>query len=177
MDPGGSVWEKGAIGNLIRGIGLDGNPEIASNSAEATPARPNLQSELNSESKFNSNSNSKTPYKINTYSEIRGAGNPKVPSELEINSQLPERPNSNLNSESRFPFNSRDEQTQINSRSQPHPHGYFYARGKTAKELATERELRVGQGPVCGPKGVKPEILERVRQRDAAARAAGGKGK
>ena len=39
---------------------------------------------------------------------------------------------------------------------------------KTAKELAVERELRVGQGPVCGPARVRPEVLERIRRRDAA---------
>jgi hypothetical protein len=36
------------------------------------------------------------------------------------------------------------------------------------KELALQRELRVGAGPVCGPIPVKPEVLERIRQRDAA---------
>ena len=30
----------------------------------------------------------------------------------------------------------------------------------SAKELAVLRELRVGQGPVCGPCGVKAEVLE-----------------
>jgi hypothetical protein len=35
------------------------------------------------------------------------------------------------------------------------------------KELALQRELRVGAGPVCGPMPVKPEVLERIRQRDA----------
>jgi hypothetical protein len=39
---------------------------------------------------------------------------------------------------------------------------------KSAKELATARELRVGQGPVCGPARVRPEVLERVRRREAA---------
>jgi hypothetical protein len=38
----------------------------------------------------------------------------------------------------------------------------------SAKELAVARELRVGQGPVCGPARVRPEVLERVRRRDAA---------
>ncbi len=38
----------------------------------------------------------------------------------------------------------------------------------SAKELAVERELRVGQGPVCSPAGVKPEVLERIRRREAA---------
>jgi hypothetical protein len=41
-------------------------------------------------------------------------------------------------------------------------------RGMSAKELATERELRVGQGPVCSPKGVKPEVIERDRLRQLA---------
>jgi hypothetical protein len=36
------------------------------------------------------------------------------------------------------------------------------------KELAVERELRVGAGPVCGPARVKPEVLERIRRREAA---------
>jgi hypothetical protein len=39
---------------------------------------------------------------------------------------------------------------------------------KSAKELAVARELRVGQGPVCGPARVRPEVLERVRRREAA---------
>jgi hypothetical protein len=33
------------------------------------------------------------------------------------------------------------------------------------------RELRVGQGPVCGPGRVRAEVLERVRKRDAAIAA------
>lgn len=47
-------------------------------------------------------------------------------------------------------------------------------RRMSAKELAVARELRVGQGPVCGPRGVKPEVLERDRLRElerALARA------
>jgi hypothetical protein len=38
------------------------------------------------------------------------------------------------------------------------------------RALAVERELRVGQGPVCGPARVRPEALERARKRDAARR-------
>jgi hypothetical protein len=43
-----------------------------------------------------------------------------------------------------------------------------YAQGMSAKEIATLRELRVGQGPVCGPCGVRQEVLERDRRRQAA---------
>jgi hypothetical protein len=43
-----------------------------------------------------------------------------------------------------------------------------YAERKSARELAVERELRVGQGPVCGPAPVKAEVIERDRRRLAA---------
>jgi hypothetical protein len=36
------------------------------------------------------------------------------------------------------------------------------------KGVAVARELFVGQGPVCGPARVKPEVLERIRRREAA---------
>jgi hypothetical protein len=42
------------------------------------------------------------------------------------------------------------------------------SKAMSAKELAVARELRVGQGPVCGPGRVRPEVLERVRRREAA---------
>ena len=41
----------------------------------------------------------------------------------------------------------------------------------SARELALARELQVGQGPVCGPARVRPEVLERVRRREAARAA------
>jgi len=57
-----------------------------------------------------------------------------------------------------------------NSSSQPNAPRYsgFNSNSMSGKELAVWRELRVGQGPVCGPAGVKPEVLERIRRREAA---------
>jgi hypothetical protein len=43
-----------------------------------------------------------------------------------------------------------------------------YGERKSARELAAEKELRVGQGPVCGPGPVKAEVIERDRRRLAA---------
>jgi hypothetical protein len=43
-----------------------------------------------------------------------------------------------------------------------------YVERKSARELAVEKELRVGQGPVCGPAPVKAEVIERDRRRLAA---------
>jgi hypothetical protein len=45
------------------------------------------------------------------------------------------------------------------------------AQAMSPKDLAVARELRVGQGPVSGPAKVKPEVLERIRQREAARAA------
>lgn len=42
--------------------------------------------------------------------------------------------------------------------------------GLSAKELAVARELRVGQGPVCDPAGIRPEVIERARRRDQEQR-------
>ena len=42
------------------------------------------------------------------------------------------------------------------------------SKAMSPRELALARELRVGQGPVCGPARVRPEVLERVRKREAA---------
>jgi hypothetical protein len=56
----------------------------------------------------------------------------------------------------------------------PNPSSYRFNSNSTAsnpisgRELAVQRELRVGQGPVCGPARVREEILERMRRRDAA---------
>ncbi len=44
----------------------------------------------------------------------------------------------------------------------------FDPRGMSAKEIALQKELRVGQGPVCWPGGVSKEVLERDRLRQLA---------
>ena len=44
----------------------------------------------------------------------------------------------------------------------------FSSERLSARELAVQRELRVGQGPVCAPGSVKKEVIERDRQRLAA---------
>ena len=69
---------------------------------------------------------------------------------------------------------SRDPRSSLQGDARRDSHVYVYPRAMSAKELALERELRVGQGPVCGPGGVKPEVLERIRQRELARKAARG---
>lgn len=44
----------------------------------------------------------------------------------------------------------------------------FSSERLSARDLAVQRELRVGQGPVCAPGSVKKEVIERDRQRLAA---------
>jgi hypothetical protein len=38
----------------------------------------------------------------------------------------------------------------------------------SAREIAVQKELRVGAGPVCGPVRIRPEVLERIRLREEA---------
>jgi hypothetical protein len=59
----------------------------------------------------------------------------------------------------------------LNSNPIPQPAPRFYSERTSARELAVQRELRVGQGPLCGPGRVKAEVLERDRLRQAVQRA------
>jgi len=83
--------------------------------------------------------------------------------------------NSNSNSNPNQNPNSNSKQTSLvgsnsNASAQTNARSYSPANAQamSAKELAVLRELRVGQGPVCGPCGVKAEVLERDRRRQAA---------
>ena len=66
----------------------------------------------------------------------------------------------------------RDFDPQAGQRSReelpPRALGDFDPRGMSAKEIALQKELRVGQGPVCWPKGVSQEVIERDRLRQLA---------
>jgi len=76
----------------------------------------------------------------------------------------------NLNKSDSFVSNSQAHSyRQANSNAQANSN----VNAMSGKELAVWRELRVGEGPVCGPARVKPEVLERIRRREAAR--AGGK--
>jgi hypothetical protein len=66
-----------------------------------------------------------------------------------------------------FSINSNSN-TNTNSNSSFKSTSHSNSDAMSPRELAVARELRVGQGPVCGPGRVRPEVLERVRRRDAA---------
>jgi len=83
------------------------------------------------------------------------------------NSNPNQNPNQNPNSNSKqtsLVGSNSNASAQTNARS----YSPANAQAMSAKELAVLRELRVGQGPVCGPCGVKAEVLERDRRRQAA---------
>jgi len=69
-------------------------------------------------------------------------------------------------------FSDSNSKQRTNSNSQVAANYNFqrnaYGHPMSAKELALAKELRVGQGPVCGPGRVRAEVLERDRQRQAA---------
>jgi hypothetical protein len=83
------------------------------------------------------------------------------------NSNPNQNPNQNPNSNSKqtsLVGSNSNASAQTNARS----YSPANAQAMSAKELAVLRERRVGQGPVCGPCGVKAEVLERDRRRQAA---------
>ncbi len=117
--------------------------------------------------------------------------NPVYDSRANSNSR-PES-NCNANSQSNANSNSSEHGNSISKRNQdsipaanrgsimqPHVNEESYAPARAsglqslgtiawnAKELALARELRVGEGPVCGPHGVRAEVLERIRKREEA---------
>lgn len=143
----GGEWEKGAIGNHIRKLGINFDSEFRANSNSQFVSNSNAEASANSDANAlaKSDSNSDT----NSNSRASSLLRPDCGSSEGRNSNTLIRSNSN-------------------SRGYSNGFSYVQVRGMSAKELATEKELRVGQGPVCGPKGIKPEILERIRLRDAA---------
>ena len=139
-------WELGRDGR--RGGAGDGFDRARDAGREERVSRDDFRdsdSRSNSISHSGSNSNSRS----NSYSGSNS--NAKTNSHLSLNSKAASQTNANSRLYSNSDFNS-----QIN------------AQGMSAKELAVARELRVGQGPVCSPAGVKPEVLERIRRREAA---------
>jgi len=87
------------------------------------------------------------------------------------NSNSNPNPNQNSNSKPNSPVSSNANAPAL-ANTPSFSNASFYSQANaqaiSAKELAVLRELRVGQGPVCGPCGVKPEVLERDRRRQAA---------
>jgi hypothetical protein len=126
-----------------------------------------LRTHLNNSSANSStkqNSNAKPPLDSNSRSGSPGLGESQSPTMPSLSRGS--REGCTESAEGALPALKSGHSSEVQGGNRP----MFYA-GTSAwreKELAVERELRVGQGPVCGPARVKPEVLERIRRREAA---------
>jgi hypothetical protein len=123
-----------------------------SNSSSRTNARANASSTESSTAK--ANANTLTGLKAN--SDAR-ANSRAATSELNSNA------NSSLGANSSFNSNA-DSRLKALGNEMRNAAAYRMS----AREIAVERELRVGAGPVCGPVRIRPEVLERIRLREEA---------
>jgi hypothetical protein len=113
------------------------------------------EKEINKTDLCNSSSNSKAPIDENSTANKRAGSSVELACNSQLDPNAEGRANSNLNARTPTP---------VNPQTVRSPASF----GWREKDLALARELRLGQGPVCGPAGVRPEILERVRKREAA---------
>ena len=119
------------------------------------PGNGSAEKEINKTDFCNSFSNSKAPIDENSTPNKRAGSSVGFACNSQLDPNAEGRTDSNLNARTPTP---------VNSQTARSPASF----GWREKDLALARELRLGQGPVCGPARVRPEILERARKREAA---------
>jgi hypothetical protein len=143
------------------------NSNSKSSSSALTDVNSNASASSNSTSHFDANLNSTRSADFNSHSQ------PQTRSAAQSPSQAGSLDASSANGARRIAEGAEDG----NSASQREVRAWSERERSAApvawrdKEAAVARELRVGQGPVCGPGRVRAEVLERVRKRDAAIAA------
>ena len=140
----GLEWEEGRVGRSdLRSSFRGGNVE--NKSAPTVFCNSNSKSNSRENGKSNSVADSTAPSSWAPDAKTIGVEGVGSPSRKLSQLDSPSQPRSSIGEGSRFSW--RD------------------------KDLALARELRVGEGPVCGPARVRPEVLERIRRREAERRA------
>jgi hypothetical protein len=114
------------------------------------------------------NSNAKATANSNALTGLRASPDRNL--NAKINSRRPCEVNSNSISNEHANFNS-NANSSLNALG--NELGSAVAYRMNAREIAVQRELRVGAGPVCGPVRIRPEVLERIRLREEARARAG----
>jgi len=154
--------EEGQAQDLDLDVNLKKNWEMESDESRGGPGEFRFRSgsrsaekEINKTDLCNSFSNSRALIDENSTPNKRADSSVGFACNSQLDTNGEGFTDSNLNA--RTP-------TSVNSQTMRSPASF----GWREKDLALARELRLGQGPVCGPAGVRPEILERARKREAA---------
>ncbi len=173
---GGSGLKAGLEGTQGQDLGLDWNWnekwECGAGAGGSDAGQQQVRQRIEAHSNHFSESNSKANSKANSAS----AFNSKSKSNSNSYSTFDKNPNDSAQADSSTNAHSgpavtfdaaagAESQGRLDFRKTGNAASSF---PRSEKELAVARELRVGQGPVCGPGRVKPEVLERDRQRLAA---------
>jgi hypothetical protein len=162
LEPGGSGGERGQIENLRS----ESNSMANSNFHRNANANANSNADTNANS--NANSNTLTGLNANALRNLESQINSRMRSEepAHASEECNSHTEANCNSSQDPRFQSPKGETR-----------FAAAYRMSVREMAVERELRVGAGPVCGPGRIRPEVLERIRLREekwARERAAAG---
>lgn len=135
-------------------------------------SRSNANPNSNADSNPNPNANSDTNLNANSNSNATSYDNPDLHLHPQLNpkTQLDSNSPTNPNTDSRERPNVENANCGDSRAWNEGARNSWFNRWRE-KDLAVARELRVGQGPVCGPSPVKPEVLERIRRREEARAA------
>lgn len=163
---------------LERGGGVDRAVENSGSSANRN-ANPNFCSNGNSNSNAHANSNADSNANSNALTGFNAKALTNLQSQIHSRMRSDEPPHKEANARTDAGAGFRFTQ---DSRCYPPANETRIAAASrmSAREIAVERELRVGAGPACGPVRIRPEVLERIRlreeawARERAAAAAGG---
>jgi hypothetical protein len=131
-------------------------------------ANANANSNADTNANSNANSNTLTGLNANALRNLESQINSRMRSEepAHASEECNSHTEANCNSSQDPRFQSPKGETR-----------FAAAYRMSVREMAVERELRVGAGPVCGPGRIRPEVLERIRLREekwARERAAAG---
>lgn len=120
--------------------------------------KSNASSRTNSPANANSTANALTGLKASSNANSDAGANSRAAStKFNSNANTSSSANSGFNSDAAAGLNAMGNEMR-----------YAAAYRMSAREVALERELRVGAGPVCGPVRIRPEVLERIRLREEA---------
>jgi len=158
-------------------------PELRSVNHDVDELKPHLEAAQAQNWKWNWNQNQKQKREMESVSEQGAAKQRALPDAARQEKSQPQPFRSNPDSKSEIPRreassapaapsenNSATRAVAAGTANAPTSNSRWNGNSfrESEKSLAVERELRVGEGPQCGPVRVKPEALARIRAREGS---------